>query len=103
MGSSTVLPLSPASLRTHTHSHSTPRGRSAHVCFDFAPRFGAGGLEGDGVVVLEDLKDAWQWIRQIRAKTVRLNERESCYSVTAGHSVFLSPRFSSFMTQQTVW
>lgn len=55
------------------------------------------------MVVLEDLKDAWQWIRQIRAKTVRLNERESCYSVTAGRSVSLSPRVFFFYDTIDSW
>ena len=36
-----VPPPSPVSLHTHTQ---LPQGRSAHVCFDLAPRFGAGGF-----------------------------------------------------------
>lgn len=70
MGSSTVLPLSPPPpLFPCTHTLNSPRAALLMFVLIWLPDSGQGGLEGDGVVMLEDLKDAWQWIRQIRAKT----------------------------------
>ena len=52
-----------------THTLNSPRAALLMFVLIWLPDSGQGGLEGDGVVMLEDLKDAWQWIRQIRAKT----------------------------------